>query len=489
MSDDDRWRRVERVLDTVLAHESDAWPAALDEACSGDPALRAEVEAYLRRLDDARDFLATPPAAVAAALVAEAGTLGGAHEGRRVGAYRIVREIGRGGMSRVFLAERDDGAFTQTVAVKLLRTGFDDDADQRRFRGERQILASLSHPHITRLFDGGVTEDGVPYLVLEYVDGEPIDRYCERHALTVRERLQLFLDVAEATQYAHRSLVVHRDLKPSNILVTADGDVKLLDFGLAKLLQADVSGATTPQTRVGHRLMTPEYAAPEQLRGEPITTLTDVYQLGAVLYELLTGRRPFAVRAGTLRELEHAVTTTDPPPPSAATAGVLAEQAGGPARTVETAAATRRALRGDLDAIVLQALRKEPDQRYASAQALADDVRRHLAGRPVLARGRAHGYRARRFVRRHRFSLAMAVVIAGLVGAWVGTVIGSRARVQSALDEAVIGARKSEQVTDFMLGLFEADPTGAVLSDTVTARALLNRGLARACATSGWAEL
>lgn len=383
--------------------------------------------------------------------------------GRRLGPWRIVREIGRGGMSRVFAAERADGAFDRQVAVKLLRPGLDSDLDLDRFRVERQVLATLDHQNIAHLLDGGVTDDGQPYLVMELVDGTPIDAWCSQWKLGVRERIALFLAVAEATQAAHRSLVVHRDLKPSNILVTGDGTVKLLDFGLAKLLEPQ-RAAESPRTRTGQRWMTPEYAAPEQIRSEPVTTLTDVYQLGAVLYQLLSGRLPFAARADNLYVLESAILHDDPPAPSSAAEGE----------------SLRRELRGDLDAIVLKAMRKEPARRYASVQDIADDMRRYLSGHPVLARRQTTAYRAARFVRRHRIALAASVAGAVLLAAYVGTVIVQRERIARALDAATDAAQRAQHTTDFMMGLFQAAEGGRALTDTVTARELLSRGEAQA---------
>jgi serine/threonine-protein kinase len=402
----DRMRRIEAVLDAALTREPEQWPGLLDETCSGDPELRREVEGLLARLDTARRFLESPPAAAAAALIAESRDLSETQarqprEGQRIGAYRIVRELGRGGMSRVFLAERADGQFEQQVALKLLRPGLDSDLDQERFRRERQILASLNHPNIARLLDGGVLQDGAPFLVMEYVEGEPLDRYCASHNLSLADRLALFLAVTEATQYAHRNLVVHRDLKPSNILVTSNGTVKLLDFGLAKLLEPNAA-LDVPTTRTGSRWMTPEYAAPEQVRGDAVTTLTDVYQLGIVLYELLSGQLPFANRRRGFHELERAILDDDPEPPSAAV--LRGAGAAGDAR------AQSKALRGDLDAIVMKALHKEPERRYASAAALHEDIERFRAGRAVLARPDGAADRLRKFVRRNRASVTAATI-------------------------------------------------------------------------------
>jgi tetratricopeptide (TPR) repeat protein/tRNA A-37 threonylcarbamoyl transferase component Bud32 len=461
----DYWHRVERVLDLALARDPSDWSTVLASACDNDQALRDEVEDLLSRLSTAQSFLETPPKATAAALIAQARQLEGAtHEGRRIGAYRTLRQIGHGGMSRVFLAERADGEFTQQVALKLLRPGLDSEIDQHRFRAERQILASLNHPNIARLLDGGLTDEGQPYLVLELVDGEPIDRYCSERGLRLRSRLELFLSIADAVQYAHRRLIVHRDVKPSNVLVTNDGTVKLLDFGLAKLLEPSYDAEPAMPTATGHRWMTPEYAAPEQIRGTSITTLTDVYQLGALLHELLTGRPPFGTRERSVHELETAILEGDLQP-----------------LTGE--------LRGDLDAIVRKALSREPEARYASAQELAEDVRRYLVGQPVIARRQTLGYRARRFARRHRAALTAAVATSVLLVGYVGTVLVDRGRIRRSLAEAQAGTRKAEQVTDFMLGLFQAAEGGQSLRDTVTAHELLTRGLARANALSAQPEL
>lgn len=306
--------------------------------------------------DGAKPFLESPPAAAAAALVREARAPVTSPVGQRIGTYRIVREIGRGGMSLVFLGERDDGQSTQHVAIKLLRPGYDSEIDLRRFGREREILAALKHPNIARLLDGGMTDAGAPFLVMEYVQGEPIDAYCESRQLSIAQRLELFRCVADATHFAHRNSIVHRDLKPSNILVTADGRVKLLDFGLAKLLEQPASDGK-PAVRSLQGWMTPEYAAPEQIRHEPTTTLTDVYQLGAVLYQLVCGALPFGTRGRTGYALQRAILEEVPPPPSA----------------------QRRELSRDLDAIVLRAMHKEPEQRYASAEALNDAIASYLA--------------------------------------------------------------------------------------------------------------
>jgi serine/threonine-protein kinase len=453
----ERWQRIEQVLDAALTSDPSRWSSVLDESCSGDPALRAEVEALLAKLPQAAGFLSAPPGSIAAALIEE--TKQGDPSplvGRRIGPYEIEREVGRGGMSRVFLARRADGEFEQQVAIKLLRPGLDSDLDLERLRAERQILAKLNHPNIARLLDGGVTSEGQPYLVLEYVDGVPIDRYCNEKRLSIAHRLELFGTVADATQYAHRNLIVHRDLKPSNIFVTNDGTVKLLDFGLAKLLeQQDMLGGA-PATRTGQRWMTPEYAAPEQVRGDSITTVTDVYQLGVVLYELLTGRLPFAARDRNIHELEEAVLRTEPVPPSVTGDG-------------------NRALRGDLDAIVMKAIRKEPERRYASVAAMFEDIERHRAGRPVLARPDSVGYRFGKFVRRHRAGVTMGVAAVAIL-----TTAGIRERTLRARAEGE--ASRAKAVQDYLVSVFDvADPFAppSLRTGDVTARTLLDRGVSR----------
>jgi tetratricopeptide (TPR) repeat protein len=370
----------------------------------------------------------------------------------RIGPYRLVRELGQGGMGVVHLAERND-QFHQRVAVKIVRHGLESPEMLERFLAERQILASLSHTNIARLLDGGLTDDGRPYLVLEYVDGEPIDAYCRRLGLSSQDRVRLFLQVTRAVHYAHRNLIVHRDLKPNNILVTADGQAKLLDFGIAKILDASalpLSGPA-PQTRTGLWVMTPEYASPEQVRGEPVTTATDVYGLGLVLYEILTGEKAQTVTSLAPAALDRAICETEPP----------------------------RRLSGDLDRIVAMALRKEPERRYASAERLGDDLARYLDGEPVAARGESLVYVARKFVVRHRWAVASTIAVVGLLIGWAGTATVKEAAVRRALDEAQVEAAKAEQVTAFLTGLFEASDPAAARGDSLTARELLERGLSR----------
>jgi eukaryotic-like serine/threonine-protein kinase len=469
--DPDLWRRIGQVLDAALSCEPEQWPAVLDATCAGAPDVRREVEELLGRVDRARGFLELPPAAAAAAVIAEANEAQVSESGRRIGAYEIEREIGRGGMSRVFLAHRADGQFEQRVALKLLRPGLDTEIDRARFRAERQILASLNHPNIARLLDGGLTNAGQPYLVLEYVDGEPIDAYCDANALSVRERLTLFLMVADATQYAHRNLIVHRDIKSSNVFVSVDGAVKLLDFGLAKLLEPGAYGRDSSGMHTVTHWMTPEYAAPEQIRREPVTTLTDVYQLGAVLYRLLTGRLPFTAHDGDLQELQAAVLRGDPMPPSAAIANADAARA--------------KALRGDLDAITLKALRKDPVERYASVEALADDVRRYLSGHPVHARRITRLYRMRRHVRRHRIETVAVAGITLSVLAGSGISMWQARRAARERDLAALASRESQAVTSFVMGLFDSSDPAVTRTNPLSAVELVRRAVGRADLLNG----
>lgn len=470
----ERWREIDRVVDGALDLAPPLRAAYVARACAGDPELGADVERLLRACEDAGDFLAEPAAELAAPLVA-ARPETGISAGTRIGPYRVVAAAGHGGMGTVYLAERDDDQYRQRVALKLVRGGLDGDARfVRRFVEERQILASLEHPGIARLLDGGVTAAGQPWFSMEFVQGAPIDRYCDHHQLPIEARLRLFCRVCDAVHFAHRRLVVHRDLKPSNILVTADGEVKLLDFGIARLLAADSARGDAPSTRTDAALMTPAYASPEQIRGDAISTATDVYSLGVLLHELLTGRRPHDAAGRSPVELAHARADTEAERPSAvlrhdATATAEAARARG-----TTAPRLRRRLQGDLDTIVLMAIRADAERRYASAEQLGADVQRHLAGLAVGARRDSLAYRIRTFARRHRAGVAASAAVALLlVGATVATWVES-ARTARERDKAAA-------VSQFLVDLFtSADPYAAAGGGAVTARVLLDSGAARA---------
>jgi tetratricopeptide (TPR) repeat protein len=404
MGSDSRLRLVQEIFLRVADLPRDEREAELDAACAGDAELRREVESLLEHDGRESTFISD---VVGAGTAAIATAMEERWIGRRLGAWRITGVLGRGGMGAVFAAERDDGAFRQRAALKLIRAHLDTDHVRRRFVEERQILAHLNHPNIARLLDGGESEDGVPFLVMEAVEGVPITDYCNRRNASIEERLRLFTTVCHAVHFAHTQLVVHRDLKPGNILVGADGTVKLLDFGIAKLL---APGASALLTRDGELALTPDYASPEQVRGEPVATSSDIYSLGAVLYELLTGTAPHAFGAYTLPEFIRVICETETPLPSA-----------------QATARIARALRGDLDNIVLTAMRKDPSRRYASVEQFAEDVERYLAGRPVLARGDAWSYRASKFIRRNRAAVAAAVLVAlSLIAGIVGTVWQAR---------------------------------------------------------------
>jgi serine/threonine protein kinase/tetratricopeptide (TPR) repeat protein/TolB-like protein len=412
----EKWDQVKELFALALERDPEKRSSFLREACAGDEALRFEVESLLSSFDGATTFLEDSPAADLVSAQSRALT------GKRIGAYRILREIGHGGMAVVYLAERADDQYRKRVAIKMLKPGTQKDEILRRFRLERQALAALDHPSIVRLLDGGSTEEGLPYLIMEYVDGIRIDEYCDAHRLSITERLQLFCAVCLAVQYAHETLVIHRDLKPSNILITREGVVRLLDFGIAKVLNPQWSQDAT-LTRTDWRAMTPEYASPEQLSGAPVTKATDVYSLGALLYELLTGHRPYRPRPDSALEMDWRRYTKEPDKPSVAVRAIdeTASYDGG-TRTVITprliaeTRATRpeelaRCLRGDLDTMVMKAIRSEPEHRYSSAEEFAKDIERHLSGLPIKARKPTLLYRGGKFVRRHSESLATAMLI------------------------------------------------------------------------------
>jgi len=452
-----RWKRLETLFDAAVLLPAAERAAFVLEQCPDDPDLRRQLSELLAMDDeaDASGFLATPISAGVQALATE-------HEasrlGERVGPYRLIEEIGHGGMGTVYLAERADAEYEARVAIKFVRGVFGAPELARRLRAERQVLAGLQHPGIARLIDGGTADDGTPYLVMEYVDGQPIDAWCTAHGLGLTARLALFREVCAAVQYAHQALVVHRDLKPSNILVRADGTPTLVDFGIAKLL--DPAGIDDGDATETLGLMTPTYASPEQITGRPVTVATDVYSLGVVLYRLLTDRPPFDLTGATAAEIERRVTGEEPPRPSQATAD----------------RATARELTGDLDTIVLKALRKEPERRYGTVAELVDDLERYRAGRPVLARRETFGYVAGKFVRRHRGALGAAtgvlLVIAALTTFYTVRLTGERDRARAA-------AVRADRVVEFLKGVFlQASPDeqqGAVL----TAPQLLARGVAQ----------
>ena len=388
----ERLRRIRAVYEAALELGPALREAFLERECQTDGDLRSEVERLLGARERLPEWLAGPLLGPAGPVLDAMTKATPGMEGRQLRGYELIREIGRGGMGTVYLAERTDGTFHKKVAIKIVRAEKNNSEILERFRREREILASLDHPNIARLLDGGSTEEGLPYFVMEFVDGQPIHRWCDERKLNVGQRLELFRNVCAAVQYAHQHLVVHRDLKPGNILVTADGTVKLLDFGIAKLLDTAPTGEL-PATITMMRLMTPEYASPEQVKGKAITTLTDVYSLGMVLYELLTGHRPYRLLSAAMHEVARMISEEEPTRPSDVVSTTEAGQEGERGKQPITPKAVsevregdpnrlRKRLQGDLDSILLTTLRKEPARRYSSVEAFSDDLRRHLKTSP-----------------------------------------------------------------------------------------------------------
>jgi tetratricopeptide (TPR) repeat protein len=440
-----RWLRLETIFLAAADLPQAERAAWLDAECGDDLDLRKDVESLLDSDDRSEGFIVRPLQAVAQN-IADGEDV---NLGHRIGPYRVLKTLGEGGMGKVYLAVRADEHYTREVAIKVMHASFSArPAMLARFRTERQILANLDHPNIARLLDGGVTDHGVPYLVMEYIDGMPLDRYCSSHLLPSEKRLRMFLSVCSAVEYAHNNLVVHRDIKPANILVASDGVPKLLDFGIAKMLHPEVLDAN--QTRTAELLMTPEYASPEQIRGEPVTTSSDVYGLGILLYELLAGVRPFRTEGKDPLQVARMICEQEPALPSVG----------------------RRELRGDLDKIVLMAIRKEPARRYPSVRQLAADVEAHLSGYPVRARTDAWGYRTGKFIRRHKVGVAATALVAmALLGAGVEMLLLAR----RATREETIAQREAQ----FMATLFRAATPEVARGRTITARDLLDQGAQR----------
>ncbi len=486
----ERWKIVEELFERVSALPPESREQALAEEAGGDGQLVAEVRSLLDADRDTRGFLEMP--AVAGGVRRLLGDrYPGAPVPERIGPYKLLRNLGEGGMSRVHLAVRDDDEFQKLVAIKVIRHGMASADIVRRFRTERQILASLDHSNIARLFDGGTTEDGLPYFVMEYIEGIPIDEYCDRNRLAVEARLRLFLTVCSAVHYAHQNLVIHRDLKASNILVTPRGVPKLLDFGIAKLLKPESFPVPVELTAAGLRPLTPYYASPEQVQSRPITTASDVYSLGVLLYRLLTGHFPYRFGSGRPKDVEKAVLEQEPESPATAVSRVEslpAGSTGGPTRldpeTVCESRATRpRALRrllaGDLDKILLMALRKEPQRRYGSVEQFADDIQRYLDGEPVRAHRDSFRYRAGKFLRRNRVAVAVATGFVALLSGLALTMTVQAARIAHERDQAQRERDRAEHVVRFMQSIFQRSDPHEGGGDTITAGEILERGADR----------
>jgi serine/threonine protein kinase len=464
----ERFRQIETAFEEALDWPSGERLSRLLGAHGDDPELCREVEAMVA----AHDGSSLIGDSVRQAVLAGAFDAGSFEDKvpEKIGAYRVLGEIGRGGLATVLLAERHDDAYRMQVAIKLVRRGLDTADILLRLRQERQILARLDHPHIARLLDGGSTEDGRPYVVMERIEGLPIDRYCRQHQLGLRARLQLFAAVGKAVAYSHRNLIIHRDIKPANILVTPGGEPKLLDFGIAKLLRPEEHDpGNAAHTSPGLRLLTPEYASPEQIEGRPLTTATDVYSLGILLYELLTGERPYRSEPGASR-LPLEARSSPPEPPSGRSRRLQAEGRGAGLPAI---AAAR--LHGDLDTIVLAALRLEPERRYASVEQMVDDVERYLDDLPIKARPDSRLYRTRKFVRRHRAAVAAGLALFGIL--LTSTVVTTRQAIlaEQQRRRAEAQSQRTARVSELLVRIFEVSDPGEARGNTITAREILDR--------------
>jgi len=485
------WSRVEDLYHRVLELDESSRAQFLEHSCLDDEAVRREVESLLAHEKAAEHFIESPALEVMGRLVANGPAAGGrrapdatvtkpsgelagdepgiASAPKRIGAYRIAGEIGHGGMAVVYLGERDDQNYRKRVAIKMVRPGIGTEQVLQRFLNERQTLAALDHPNIVKLLDGGSTEKGLPYLVMEYVEGLPIDRYCDENKLSIDDRLRLFRDVCSAVQYAHQSLVIHRDLKPGNILITKEGLPRLLDFGIAKLLNPECLQMPL-ETRIDTRAMTPEYASPEQVLGEQVTSATDVYSLGVLLYEILTGLRPYQVAESSQREIERLVCEDEPPSPSTRVSistdrehlKAIAEM-----RVAEPKQLVKL-LRGDLDWITMKAIEKDPSRRYASVSEFSADIGRYLSHEPVLARPASAAYRARKYVRRHPVGVAVAAGLVLLLAGFTGMQSVQLRRITRERDRA-------NRVTEFMEGMFKVSDPSAARGNSITAREILDK--------------
>jgi serine/threonine protein kinase/tetratricopeptide (TPR) repeat protein len=475
----EEWNKVKALFDAALLLEPSQRAAFLAEDCPDD-SLRREVEKLLINFQEVGSRLSNP------VFHPDISTHGHTMIGRHLGVYKLERRIGQGGMAAVFLATRADGEFSRQVAIKLLLPGLDSDEVLSRFRRERQTLAALDHANIVKLLDGGSTPEGLPYLVMDYVEGSPIDEYCDTHKLSIEQRLRLFGKVCEAVQHAHEKLVIHRDLKPGNILITSAGVPKLLDFGIAKVMEP--TAQLTAVTQAGARCMTLAYASPEQVRGKSVTAGTDIYSLGAVLYELLTGQRPYRVKDQTASELERAICEQEPEKPSTAVNRVERESISDGTiltRTPEVVSQVReseperlrRRLRGDLDIIVLKALEKEPERRYRSVEELGRDIDRHLRHMPVKARRSTLIYRTSKLIQRHKIQAGAAVAFTLVLAAaaWLTFwTLGFRDRIDRVNRIGTSPAPRIESIAVIPLANLSGDPAQEYFSDGMTDALITN---------------
>lgn len=480
--DSNKNQTAEKLAERLLDYPDTQWDQLIGEWCAGNDELRKEVQNIAGQNRNARSFVEEFQKRIYS--LTKSSISSGQGQPDQIAGYTIIKKLGTGGSATVYLAENQQG---EKGALKLLRGIGLDSYSLQRFESEQHILASLHHENIARLIEGGLTEQGDPYVLMEYVDGVPIDEWCDRHRLGIHDRIRLFQKVCSAVHYAHQNLVVHRDLKPEHVLVTGGGEVKLIDFGIAKLLQPEHPEIPAFHTRTGMRIMTPEFASPEQVRGKHITTASDIYSLGVLLYLLLSGRKPYRISTTSMLEIEKIVCELDPLKPSEAAAGgtmqlpsELPDDFFDPEETALRRGAEpvrlRKQLVGDLDRIVLMALWKEPQRRYASAQSLADDLENYLAGEPVIARAPTLRYRVRKFIYRNKIAVAAALFAFFTLMAGVAGVLWQARQAQLNAERAEIQAERAEQVSAFLVELFEeSDPTKAN-DGSKTAREMLDEG-------------
>ena len=475
--DSERWNKVQEIFEQVVDLEISQRAVRLEELCGADIELKIEVLSLLD--SDAENLSLLEKPASDFINVEKVGSM----VGKTIGAYTILSQIGYGGMGEVYLAERNDQQFKQQVALKIIKKGMDSQDTIHRFQTERQILAKLEHAHIARLYDGGITDDGLPYFTMEYIEGDPIDKYCDKHKLSIRERINLFLQVVDAVQFAHSNFIVHRDLKPGNIIVTKDGKLKLLDFGIAKLLiENDLGEELIHQTQTGYRIMTPGYASPEQVRGENITTSSDVYSLGVLLYELLSGQSPYNITGKTPGEYEQIICHTDPVKPSTAlTKSKTVEEKQVSLKLISDQRKTipeklRKVLRGDLDNICMKALEKEQSRRYSSAGQFAEDITRYLNGHPILARPATIKYKTFKFITRHKASVIASVIAFVIL---VSLISFYTVKLSDERDKAQLEAAKAKQVSQYLASIFEIANPSESKGETITARQIVDEGVER----------
>jgi serine/threonine-protein kinase len=481
----EQWQQLEEWVEMALALPADERKAFVEKVCAHDPILKEELSSLLQTSEAATDHLGQMAHRLASEMQKHSSL-----DGTTIGAYQIIRHLGEGGMGEVYLAARKDADFEQQVALKIIRKGHIQEDLLRRFKAERQILAHLHHPNIAQLLDGGTTKDGLPFLVMEYIEGIPIIEYCDRHKLDIRQRLELFRDVCAAVQHAHQNLVIHRDIKPSNILVTSEGHVKLLDFGIAKVLSEN--RLSIFETQADLQMLTPAYASPEMVSGEPITTASDLYSLGILLYELLTGIHPLK-KFGSQTHLEtlRLIREVDPTRPSQAVQDILMRKLDKTStknteldhinhEDIERNRHVKpnhlaKVLKGDLDTLVLKALKKEPLERFATANQFSEDIRRYLDGQPIWAQKDSWRYRMTKFVQRNRLAVGIsAASFLLLIALSIGLILQSY-QLQRTLKQVETERDKAEEISDVMTNMFNADPysTDGINPDSVTIRQFL----------------